>query len=194
MEILKEKQKRTRGNISSWVFTLIFLAWNALWISIWAHGNFGTPEAFSVVVISIITLFLGLVCWTEVYDSQSIKTIGFKIYHFKVWDKNKMEYVERWDYSRDLLRSSWIYNWNYKNWIWSSTIEDMRERWEGTEIKYIGKESKEDVMKEIMEWAKSKIAKDLEKENVKIIDLSEKDYFTVEEILSMVNPNNTDTE
>jgi hypothetical protein len=191
MDYSEKRWKRIDGNIACWVSTFIFIGWNVLWIGIWSTTgwSFDFPTAG---LILIFTLLASMFPVLTVYGFEQVLTTGFKIYHFKVWDKKTMMYIDKWDYRHDMLYTSWIYNWHYKNWETSSTIEDIKSRWEGNEqVEHIGYNSREEVMKEIINWAKNKIANEKADENVKIIEVEVKEYYTAAEILDLVRATET---
>lgn len=185
MDYLSKKYKREEGNIACWVSTFIFLAWNALWIWIWSYNwEFDLACAGFILIVTLLAACFPIL---TVYWKDQVLTTGFKIYHFKVWDKKTNSYVEKWDYRHEMLFSSWIYNWHYKNWIVSQDTESIKAHWESqNNIDYIGYNSREEMMKQIIDWAKNKIANEKQRDNVKIIEIEEKEYYTAEEILEMV--------
>jgi len=186
MDYLEKKWKRTDGSIAYWVSTLLFIGWNIVWIYLWSTTGYVFELSIAGLIL-FITFIAAVFPLLTVYGREQVLTVGFKIYHFKVWDKKTMSYIEKWDYRHEMLFTSWIYNWHYKNWITSQSLEDIKSTWEeSNNIDYIGYNSREEMMKEIINWAKNKIAKEKESDNVKIIDIEEKEYYTASEILEMV--------
>lgn len=187
-----EKVKREDGSVACWVTTVIFIAWNILWIGMWKHDGFyfkldgATFTGTSLILL--VSFVLGAFLWMAVIGDEKIRTTEFIIFEFKVWEKSKMEYVTRYDYGNTVLFAKFLYNWEISQYTQSTTTEEIKRRY-NNDGDYYQKESfigytKEQVMEQIREWAIKMLASKKVIENVKIVDITTNEVITVEDLVA----------
>jgi hypothetical protein len=187
----QEKNKKEERSYLGWIFLLVFLIWNTLWMSIWAHGGFGFDWGGSVI-ISLVTLVLGSLFWISAKEWDYIRTSEYTIFEFELWDRETSQYVKRYDYGFRQIYANYFLNWQTGNSETYSTEEDILDRYNDSEsfITSYGYISKEEVMKSILDMIRSSIANKIEDQKIRIRNISTSEVITVEELVKMVKGEN----
>jgi hypothetical protein len=187
----QEKKKKNKRSYVGWIFLFVFLAWNTLWISLWAHEGFSFDWAGSII-ISLVTLTLGSLFWMSSVDWDYIRTLEYIIFEFELWDKEKSEYVKRYDYGSRGIYANYFLNRQTGNSETYSTEDDILDRYNDTESfsKPSGFTSKEEVMKSILDLIRSSIANKIEDQKIRIRNVSTSEVITVEELVKLVKGEN----
>jgi len=187
----QEKKKKNERSYAGWIFLFVFLAWNTLWISLWAHEGFSFDWAGSII-ISSVTLILGSLFWMSSVDWDYIRTLEYIIFEFELWDKEKSEYIKRYDYGSREIYANYFLNRQTGNSETYSTEEDILNRYNDTESfsKPSGFTSKEEVMKSILDMIRSSIANKIEDQKIRIRNVSTSEVITVEELVKLVKGEN----
>ena len=185
------KNKKEERSYLGWIFLLVFLIWNTLWMSIWAHGGFGFDWGGSVI-ISLVTLVLGSLFWISAKEWDYIRTSEYTIFEFELWDRETSQYVKRYDYGFREIYANYFLNWQTGNSETYSTEEDILDRYNDSEsfITSYGYISKEEVMKSILDMIRSSIANKIEDQKIRIRNISTSEVITVEELVKMVKGEN----
>ena len=185
------KNKKEERSYLGWIFLLVFLIWNTLWMSIWAHGGFGFDWGGSVI-ISLLTLVLGSLFWISANEWDYIRTSEYTIFEFELWDRETSQYVKRYDYGSREIYANYFLNWQTGNSETYSTEEDILDRYNDSEsfITSYGYISKEEVMKSILDMIRSSIANKIEDQKIRIRNISTSEVITVEELVKMVKGEN----
>ena len=185
------KNKKEERSYLGWIFLLVFLIWNTLWMSIWAHGGFGFDWGGSVI-ISLVTLVLGSLFWISAKEWDYIRTSEYTIFEFELWDRETSQYVKRYDYGSREIYANYFLNWQTGNSETYSTEEDILDRYNDSEsfITSYGYISKEEVMKSILDMIRSSIANKIEDQKIRIRNISTSEVITVEELVKMVKGEN----
>jgi hypothetical protein len=187
----QEKKKKNKRSYVGWIFLFVFLAWNTLWISLWEHEGFSFDWA-GAVLISLVTLTLGSLFWMSSVDWDYIRTLEYIIFEFELWDKEKSEYVKRYDYGSRGIYANYFLNRQTGNSETYLTEEDILNRYNDTESfsKPSGFTSKEEVMKSILDMIRSSIANKIEDQKIRIRNVSTSEVITVEELVKLVKGEN----
>ena len=185
------KNKKEERSYLGWIFLLVFLIWNTLWMSIWAHGGFGFDWG-GAVIISLVTLVLGSLFWISAKEWDYIRTSEYTIFEFELWDRETSQYVKRYDYGSREIYANYFLNWQTGNSETYSTEEDILDRYNDSEsfITSYGYISKEEVMKSILDMIRSSIANKIEDQKIRIRNISTSEVITVEELVKMVKGEN----
>ena len=185
------KNKKEERSYLGWIFLLVFLIWNTLWMSIWAHGGFGFDWG-GAVIISLVTLVLGSLFWISAKEWDYIRTSEYTIFEFELWDRETSQYVKRYDYGFRQIYANYFLNWQTGNSETYSTEEDILDRYNDSEsfITSYGYISKEEVMKSILDMIRSSIANKIEDQKIRIRNISTSEVITVEELVKMVKGEN----
>jgi hypothetical protein len=187
----QEKKKKDERSYAGWIFLFVFLAWNTLWISLWAHEGFSFDWA-GAVLISLVTLTLGSLFWLSAKEWDLIRTSEYTIFEFELWDKETSEYVKRYDYRSREIYANYFLNLQTGNSETYSTEEDILNRYNDTESfsKPSGFTNKEEVMKSILDMIRSSIANKIEDQKIRIRNVSTSEVITVEELVKLVKGEN----
>jgi len=198
----QEKKKKSGNTTAGWIFLFVFLAWNTLWISIWAHDGFGFDWGGSII-ISLVTLVSGSLFWLTSKDWDYIRTSEYTIFEFELWDKETSQYVKRYDYGSREIYANYFLNWQTGNSETYSTEDDILDRYNDTErftldryndterfTKSNGYTNKEEVMKSILDRIRSSIANKIEDQKIRIRNISTSEVITVEELVKIVKGEN----
>ena len=187
----QEKKRKTERSYLGWVFLLVFISWNVLWVSLWSHEGFIFDWGVAVL-ISLITLTAGSVFWMCSMDWDYIRTSEYTIFEFELWDKETSQYVKRYDYGSREIYANYFLNYQTGNSETYSTEEDILNRYNDTESfsKPSGFISKEEVMKSILDMIRSSIASKIEDQKIRIRNVSTLEVITTEELRKMVKGEN----
>lgn len=184
-----KKIKKEETNIAGWIFLLLFIAWNSIWISIWVHENFAFSWA-GLAIISTITGVLGLAAVLTAWDIQYVRTLEFIIFEFEIWDKEQAQYVKAYDYGRKNLYTDYFLDF-YTSTHESSTDEkDILSRYNDSSFSRYAYDSKEAVMRSILDEVKSMLENKMENEKIVIRNVSTAETISVEELIKMVKGEN----
>jgi hypothetical protein len=187
----QEKKKKEERSYLGWIFLFAFLAWNTLWISIWAHDGFLFDWGLATI-ISLVTLVSGSLFWLTSKNWDYIRTSEFTIFEFELWDRETAQYVKRYDYGSREIYANYFLNWQTGNSETYSTEEDVLNRYNDSEsfMPSYGYISKEEVMKSILDMIRSSIANKIEDQKIRIRNISTSEVITVEELVKMVKDEN----
>lgn len=198
-----QKIKREDGNIYSWVLTLIFMAWNVFWFSIWAHEDFyfrlDGATAVGTLVVSAFTAAGIAILRMTVYGTEYIKTTEFTIFQFQLWDKKNARYVTKYDYGSTELHAKFLFHWQVSTITRKWGAEDIERNYSQSRYfdEVIGY-TKEDVMKMIKKWALAQIENNKKVENVRIINITTLETIKVEDLINSLEngtqPESSDSE
>lgn len=198
-----QKIKREDGNIYSWVLTLIFMAWNVLWFSLWANEDFyfrlDHTTALGTLIVSAFTAAGIAILRMTVPGIEYIKTTEFTIFQFQLWDKKKARYVTRYDYSTTELHAKFLFHWQVSTTIRKWEAEDIERSYSHSQYSdEVMGYTKEEVMKMIKKWALDQIEKNKKVENVRIINITTLETIKVEDLINSVEngtqPESSDSE
>jgi hypothetical protein len=125
-------------------------------------------------------------------DWDYIRTLEYIIFEFELWDKEKSEYVKRYDYGSRGIYANYFLNRQTGNSETYSTEDDILDRYNDTESfsKPSGFTSKEEVMKSILDLIRSSIANKIEDQKIRIRNVSTSEVITVEELVKLVKGEN----
>ena len=187
----QETKKKTERSYVGWIFLLVFISWNVLWVSLWSHEGFIFDWGVAVI-ISLITLTVGSLFWMTSMDWEWIRTSEYTIFEFELWDTETSQYVKRYDYGSREIYANYFLNWQTGNSETYSTEEDILNRYNDTErfTKANGYINKEEVMKSILDMIRSSIANKIEDQKIRIRNVSTSEVITVEELVKIVKGEN----
>lgn len=177
-----ENKKREEGIIGSVVTTLLFLIWNLGFLFILIKLGFD-PVGF--VLYSVVTFILGLMSFEYCFGVEKIRTLGFTIFEFEMWDKNNREYVKRYDWGIEELHAKYFFHKQTSTMLTSTKIEDIKER--ALSHSYSPTKDKTMVMKEILDYVESIIKNRESIENVKIKNIVTLESHSLNELIKLVN-------
>lgn len=187
----QEKKKKTERSYVGWIFLLVFISWNVLWVSVWSHEGF-TFDWGVATLISLVTLVSGSLFWMVAKDWDYIRTSEYTIFEFELWDTETAQYVKRYDYGSREIYANYFLNWQTGNSETYSTEEDILNRYNDTEriCKSYGYINKEEVMKRILDNIRSSISNKIEDQKIRVRNVSTLEVITVEELVKIVKGEN----
>jgi len=187
----QETKKKTERSYVGWIFLLVFISWNVLWVSVWSHEGF-TFNWGVAAIITLITLTVGSLFWMSSVDWDHIRTSEYTIFEFELWDTETSQYVKRYDYGSREIFANYFLNWQTGNSETYSTEEDILNRYNDTErfTKANGYINKEEVMKRILDNIRSSISNKIEDQKIRVRNVSTSEVITVEELVKIVKGEN----
>ena len=187
----QETKKKTERSYVGWIFLLVFISWNVLWVSVWSHEGF-TFNWGVAAIITLITLTVGSLFWMSSVDWDHIRTSEYTIFEFELWDTETSQYVKRYDYGSREIFANYFLNWQTGNSETYSTEEDILNRYNDTErfTKANGYINKEEVMKKILDNIRSSISNKIEDQKIRVRNVSTSEVITVEELVKIVKGEN----
>jgi hypothetical protein len=184
LDIIK---RETQGVVWSFVWAFLLVGWITFMLIVSFRTGFWSLPTGDFFVLFLVcnfpTLIFGAGFFYMLKHEQHVKTIWFKIHSYERWNWELSKYETFYLTEQVTLNATYIFQKHTGDFIDEMSQEELEERCKSlTGNFFVGHETQEEAMREILSTIKDLIANEKAAENIEIKNVSTLETFSAKEL------------